>query len=156
MGITVRAVLEAFRRRRRVPRPEPPFAPHKLERIRASLERQGVTFVLGEDGERLARALGAEALYFYATDEPGRPGVLVFGPNPSRTAVIEELIHLGQHRRAQWRSQNDLRFTLEIEAQTKLLFLGRRKGWTRAEMARIRRARREWIARSKREDGELN
>lgn len=102
-----------------------------------SLEARGATFWMDEDAQRYLDSLNLEAAYIGGL---GGPGILVFRPNPSRTAVIEELLHLGQHRRAGW---TDLLFSgevarLETEAQEKLLDLGARLGWTEAEMAPIR------------------
>jgi hypothetical protein len=120
---------------------EHPFDPVKLQRIQASLEKRGVSFLTGEEGERLASQLGAEALYI---PDLGRPGILVFGKNPSRTAVVEELIHFGQHRRAQWGDVSGYIPQLEIEAQHKLLRVGQQLGWTEDEMGRIKRALKTW------------
>ena len=123
-----------------------PFDSQKLAKIRANLEREGVIFVTGEDGERLALALGGEAMYI---PEPGRPGVIVLGNNPSRSAVIEELIHLGQHRRLSWGDVSHLIPRLEVEAQNKLLRIGKRMGWTAQEIKRIQRALKVWEAELK-------
>lgn len=94
----------------------------------------------GEDGARLAHALGGEAAYI---PDLGRPGIIAFGPNASRTAVIEELLHFGQHRKLGFGAIDDL-IGLEISAQHKLLETGRRLGWTPEEMSRIERALEYW------------
>jgi len=122
------------------------FEPQKLARIRANLEKEGVTFVTGEEGERLALALGGEAIYI---PEIGGPGIIVLGNAPSRSAVIEELIHLGQHRRFNWGDVSHFIPRLEIEAQHKLLQIGQRMGWTVEEIERIRRALKIWEAELK-------
>lgn len=63
-------------------------------------------------------------------------------------AVIEEVLHLGQHRRMRWALPSGQQIaTLEIEAQKRLLRLGRRKGWTRRELRRFKRAHLIWMAR---------
>lgn len=123
-----------------------PFDPQKLAKIRANLEKEGVTFVTGDEGERLALALGGEAMYI---PEPGRPGIIVLGNAPSRSAVIEELIHLGQHRRFKWEDVTHLIPRLEVEAQHKLLQIGKRMGWTVEEIERIQRALKVWEAELK-------
>jgi hypothetical protein len=118
-----------------------PFDAAKLTRIQASLEKQGVTFVTGEQGRRLANALNGEAVYI---PEVGRPGIIAWGPQPSRTAVVEELLHLGQHRRAGWGDVSGRVTQLEIEAQHRLLGMGQRLGWSTDEMAQIQRALKSW------------
>ena len=120
------------------------FPAAKLARIQASLERQGVTFVTGADGAALVRALGGEAIYW---PETGRPGFIAWGSAPSVAAVLEELIHLGQHRRARWRDLAEQIPALEVEAQDRLLHLGARWGWSSDTLARLRRARARWQGR---------
>jgi hypothetical protein len=90
----------------------------------------------------MARALGGEAIYFPA--EAGRPGIFAFGPNPTRTQVVEELLHYGQHKAAGFGNMSGKIVSLEIQAQNKLLQVGPRLGWTSEEMAQIQRARAYW------------
>lgn len=118
-----------------------PFDPVRLQKIQANLEKRGVAFVTGEEGERLANFYGAEALYL---PDYGRPGIIVLGKNPSETAVVEELIHLGQHRRLGWADITGKIPKLEVEAQEKLLNLGKKLGWSEEETARIKRALEIW------------
>jgi RHS repeat-associated protein len=121
----------------------PAFDPVKLARIQTNLEKRGVIFVTGEEGGRMARALGGEAAYLAM--EGGRPGVVVLGPNPSRAAVVEELLHLGQHRSTGWSSTFGSQVTrFEIEAQHMLLDIGAKLGWSEAELAQISRALDQW------------
>jgi RHS repeat-associated protein len=117
------------------------FDAAKLARIQASLESQGVTFVTGEEGGRLAAALGGDAVYI---PEVGRPGIIAWGTNPSRAAVVEELLHLGQHRALGWADVSGRVVQLEIAAQHKLLQIGARLGWTEAELSQIGRALQQW------------
>jgi hypothetical protein len=49
------------------------FDTAKLARIQANLEGQGVSFVTGEEGGRLAAAFGGEAAYI---PTPGQPGII--------------------------------------------------------------------------------
>lgn len=121
------------------------FDPAKFTRIQAALEKQGVTFVTGDEGANLARSLGGEALYWPL--EPGKPGVMVFGPNPTRTQVVEELLHYGQHKALGFGSVSNRVVELEIQAQNRLLQVGPRLGWTPGELAQIERARSEWMMR---------
>ena len=68
--------------------------------------------------------------------------------NPTRLQVIEELIHLGQHRRAGWVGvETDAleRARREIEAQRILLDIAARDGWTTEEIDRIRRNLEIWL-----------
>jgi len=121
----------------------PTFDTAKLARIQASLEQQGVTFVTGEEGGKFARALGGEAAYLAM--EGGRPGVIVLGPNPSRAAVVEELLHLGRHRATGWSpSFGSQVASFEIQAQHRLLDLGAKLGWREAELGKIREALHSW------------
>jgi hypothetical protein len=119
------------------------FDPAKFARIQAALERQGVTFVTGDEGARLAGALGGEALYWPA--EIGKPGIMVFGPNPTRTQVVEELIHYGQHKAMGFGAVGDNIVGLEIQAQDRLLQVGPRLGWSQNELSQIERAREQWL-----------
>lgn len=118
------------------------FDPAKLARIEASLQKQGVAFVTGEEGGRLSRALGGEAVYI---PEVGRPGIIAWGPQPSRAAVVEELLHLGQHRASGWADLSGRIVELEIQAQSRLLTIGARLGWTQDEIAQILRAQARWM-----------
>jgi hypothetical protein len=122
---------------------EIPFDAAKLAKIRANLEKRGVTFVTGEEGARLARLYGGEAAYI---PDLGKPGIIAIGPNASRTAVIEELIHFAQDRKLGFNAIDDV-VGLEIAAQHKLLETGRRLGWTPEEMQRIREALEYWRSR---------
>ena len=55
-------------------------------------------------------------------------------PNPSRVATVEELIHLGQHRRMGFGFVSEgTGVRMEIEAQLKMLSFADRLGWTEAE-----------------------
>jgi RHS repeat-associated protein len=121
----------------------PAFDAAKLARIQANLEAQGVGFVTGEEGDRMLRSLGGEAAYLAM--EGGQPGVIVLGSNPSRAAVVEELLHLGQHRATGWSPTFGSQVTMfEIQAQHKLLAIGPRLGWSEAELDGIRGALRAW------------
>jgi hypothetical protein len=67
--------------------------------------------------------------------------------NPSRAAVIEELLHLGQHRKTKF-SSNFItnKFANEIAAQQKMLALGRKHNWTKIEMDELEDALEYWIS----------
>ncbi len=121
-----------------------PFDPARLARIVASLERHGVTFVLDEDGAALAAAVGAEAFYW---PEAGRPGFVAFGPAPTCSAVIEELYHLGQHRRSGWANLEGRIAELEIEAQLYLWKLSVRWDWPDDDKRDFWRAKDRWRRR---------
>lgn len=130
--------------RERQPDADEPFPADMLDRIQASLERQGVAFVTGDDGAALAQALGAEAIYWPGI---GEPGFIAWGEVPSVAAVIEELIHLGQHRRLGWQDLTGQIPALEVAAHDRLLRLGLRWGWSLEPLERLRRARARWRAR---------
>jgi hypothetical protein len=74
----------------------PVFPEEKLARIEASLGKEGVTFVRGNDA---ANTLGDSLRGLY---EPGAgaPGTVTLPSPASRVGTLEELIHVGQHRTA--------------------------------------------------------
>jgi len=119
------------------------YDPAKFKKVQTALEKQGVTFVTGDEGKRLANSLSGEALYWPA--EPGKAGIMVFGPNPTRAQVIEEVLHFGQHKKSGYGEIGDKIVDLEIQAQDKLLNLGARKNWSAGEIEQIQRAREQWL-----------
>jgi hypothetical protein len=129
----------------RYPSGETSYEPQRLTRLLRRLEALGVAVTADEDGERLARTLGAEALYM---PEVGQPGVLVLAARPSCAAVYEELIHIGQHRARGWGDMTDLIPGLEVEAQLHLLTLARRWGWPTTDTERLERALTYWVERA--------
>ena len=80
----------------------------------------------------------------------GRPGVLLLRPDATRIQVIEELVHHGQHVRAGYLLSEEtaqlalIQVQREIEAQTTLLAIARRQGWTADEIARIEQNQSVW------------
>lgn len=119
------------------------FNPLKFEKIIAALKRQNIPLLLDEEGGRFAKQMGAEAVY-YPTEE-GQSGFFAFPKNPTRTQVIEELLHYGQHRRVKFKSvswQEIVKF--ELEAQQKLLEIGAKLNWSDNELMQIIRAMRQW------------
>lgn len=124
----------------------PRFSPIKFKRIVKALERQGIPVLQGEEGERFARMMGAEAIYYPC--EPGQSGFLAFGRDPTRTQVVEELLHLGQHRKLGFVALEEIDIVyMELEAQDRLLRLGKRFGWSENELSQIGRARIRWQTR---------
>jgi hypothetical protein len=121
-----------------------PFDPIKLVELQSRLQAQRVKFIVGEAGAQLAASADAEALYLPG-EEAGQPGTIVWGSNPSRTAVIEEVIHYGQHKALGFRklSRSDI-IQLEIEAQSRLLQQGLRSKWTQREISDIQKAKAYW------------
>ena len=69
----------------------------------------------------------------------GQPGKILWPPNPTRVAVIEELIHLGQDKYLDQaaRSWKDVHTWLEIDAQFKLLELSKHIGFSPREIQAI-------------------
>jgi hypothetical protein len=118
-----------------------PFNPTQLAKLEAKLTEEGVALVTGDEGARLANNLGGEALYI---PEVGRPGIIAWGKNPSRAAVVEEIIHFGQHRRLGFGDISSQIIKLEIQAQLRLLRIGKILNWSEAELARIQRALETW------------
>jgi len=122
-----------------------PFDPAKLAKIRANLEAEGAVFNMGR--EATLRKWGAGAAYLR---RPGKPGIFYFSSRPTEAEVVEELFHLGQHRRAGWKiysHPSSIRIPLvqdEIVAQHALLKIGRRLGWSESALSSIRGALKEW------------
>lgn len=122
----------------------PKFDPEKLERIQASLKDK---LEIKYDAEWLDR-YGSEAQFY-----PGYPGhrsTIVLRPEPSRGAVIEELLHFGQWQKAQRSGVSAAEFSTparivqdEIAAQHQLLGL---KFWTSAERGEFSKNLELWKA----------
>ncbi|MDC0721963.1 SpvB/TcaC N-terminal domain-containing protein [Nannocystis bainbridge] len=121
------------------PKSVTPFSPEKLNRIVAALAKRNppTRFVQGDAAKASLKKEGAAAMYSPMEGGPG--GTVFLRDNPSAPEVVEELIHLGQARsiarqEGQWRN-----FTyeevpiVEIEAQRKLIQLGRTLRWTKYE-----------------------
>ena len=119
------------------------FNPIKFEKIVAALKKQNIPLLLDEEGGRFAQQMGAEAMY-YPTEE-GQSGFFAFPPHPTRTQVIEELLHYGQHRRVKFKSVSWGEIVkFELEAQQKLLEIGAKLNWSDVELMQIIRAMRQW------------
>jgi RHS repeat-associated protein len=123
------------------------FDPSKLERIIKNLELEGVSFEISEEVADSLKRRGLGGSYFWRETEPG----LVFlPPNPSSPAVIEELIHVGQHRSLGWGAvPREIIVTLEIEAQQKLLDIGKHLNWSSEEIIEIGKALDSWLSKLK-------
>jgi hypothetical protein len=80
----------------------------------------------------------------------GRPGVLLLRPGATRLQVLEELVHHGQHVRAGYLLPEEttplalIQLERELEAQSTLLTIARRRGWTAEEIALIERNQGVW------------
>lgn len=119
------------------------FNPVKFEKIVAVLQKIGVPLLLGEEGQRFARQMQAEAVYF--PTEEGQSGFFAFPPSPTRAQVVEELLHYGQHRKVGFKSVSWLEIVqFELEAQERLLKIGVRLNWSEAELGQILRAWQRW------------
>ena len=119
------------------------FNPKKLQRILKVFEKQNVPYLIGEEGERFARQMNAQAIYYPAG--VGESGFFAFPKNPTRTQVVEEILHYGQHRKTGFASLEwkDI-VKLEIEAQHKLLAISKHLQWSDAEIEQIKRALARW------------
>jgi RHS repeat-associated protein len=122
---------------------ETPFDADKLEKILKNLEKEGISVVRGAEAENILESYGAKAMY-----DPngvfGNPRTLYFRENPSAPEVIEELLHVGQHRALGWQPISNVA-PLEIEAQIKLLNMAKRLGWSSEEIAELYSAVDYWI-----------
>ncbi|WP_437589009.1 RHS repeat domain-containing protein [Sorangium sp. So ce1000] len=108
-----------------------PFDKEKLARIEANLSKEGVYFLYSEE---LLAANNARGMYIPGPG--GKPGTVVLPPNPARTTVIEELTHLGQHRKTGWSPDflPNYEAVRQNEMATQLRLLNLRTiQWTQAE-----------------------
>jgi RHS repeat-associated protein len=122
----------------RSPAGSPRFDPVKLSRIQNSMASQGVCVrVGGRFGESLLRSRNADGVTF---PRAGDYNATVYLPeNPSRLAVVEELLHVGQARRLGWPTDlTPYKLEMEIGAQQRLLHIAERQGWTQGEIDSIR------------------
>ena len=101
----------------------------------------GVAVKADAEGGRFARSLGAEAVYM---PDMGRPGMLFLDEHPTCAEVLEELIHIGQHRRAGWGDVSGDIPSLEMEAQLRMARKAIRWGWPQADLDRLARAWAFW------------
>jgi RHS repeat-associated protein len=126
----------------------PRFDPAKLARIQQALAKEGVTWAMDEDSAAYLNHMGSEGEYWPGPDA-GRPGTIVVYPNPSRAAVTEELMHLGQNRQLGF--PVDLTQAqvadLEVQAQQRLLNLAAKQGWTQDEINELYKALEYWKCR---------
>lgn len=116
--------------------------PSKLDKIVRFVKRLGAEVDMSKSGEEYLRRRKAGAIY---SPRNGRPGEIVWKRRPTRLEVVEELIHLGQHRKRGWKrpSAEEIRQD-EIEAQHLMLALAKRKGWTQGEIDQIQSNLDEW------------
>ena len=119
----------------------------KLERVLAAAKRQGVSVERGAEAERFLRAIGAGAAYFPAE---GAPGTVIFPTNPTRSMVLEELMHYGQYKRAGFPTSDPNQgghiqgLMFEIEAQQRLRSIAEKKGWNPSEIEHFDSAEKIW------------
>ncbi len=126
------------------PTGDTPYPAARLARLIRRLEALGIAVKADEEGQRLARALGAAALYIPEADTPG---VLVLGERPTCAEVMEELAHIGQHWASDWRDlSEDIPF-LEMETQYRLVACAQRWGWPSSDIERLERAFFVWMRR---------
>jgi len=132
---------------------EVPFDLEKLEKIKESLKKEGVDILMDADAQKRLDFYGADASYL---PDSGKPGVINFRPMPTRTAVIEELMHLGDHRRLKWSPISVVkRVILEISAQYRLIDLAKKLKWTKKEISQIEKALEYWYDQLSNLIGEL-
>jgi hypothetical protein len=120
-----------------------PYGSAKLQKLISSFEKQGITIVVGEGAEQMLKQHKASALY--VPGEAGKPGVIFLKSNPKHIEVVEELVHVGQHRKLKWKklTREEL-LDLEIDAQKKLKEMGERKGWSKEEIEQFEEAMADW------------
>ncbi|MGE3671948.1 MAG: RHS repeat-associated core domain-containing protein, partial [Polyangiaceae bacterium] len=139
----------------------PRFSRQRLERIINNLTNDpntDIRFWMDDAAEAYLDAHGSSGQYL--PHEGG--GIVVLRPNPARSTVIEELYHLGQHRRAGFSANwgpmvANAEFraaavvALEVEAQEHMMRLGHsfrsRIVWTQAELSHLAENQRRWLER---------
>lgn len=124
------------------------FPPDKFQKIVVALKKQGVDVEASDDIERFLTIMQAQA--GYVPDEVGKAGYMLFPKHPTRTQVIEEIIHFVQHKRAGFMALTALEIAkMEVQAQQQLLNLGVLLGWTDNELKEIEQALKIWQNRVK-------
>ena len=99
--------------------------------------------VVGRNGDDVVRYLdaqGAEAAFMVETDG----GTLIIREGASVETIAEEIIHYNQFKKHGETFFLENRTQLEIEAQDKLIQIGKEEGWSDEVMKRIRNARESW------------
>ena len=93
----------------------------------------------------------------YLPGEAGQPGALVLRESASRNVIIEELLHLEQHRILGFRelSTADI-LRLENEAQEALLKYAKASNWTDDEIKLIEENQQYWKKEQARVDSDAN
>jgi hypothetical protein len=120
--------------------------PAKLRTLLSKLEKQGIRTLTGKEAEVILRQHNANALYI-PHDVPGMPGTLVFSNTANRMQVMEELMHLEQHRITGFRELTGGEIIeMEIDAHSQMLAYARGKGWTKEEVELLERNKRFWEA----------
>ncbi len=67
------------------------------------------------------------------------------GKTRNYAAVVEEIMHFGQHKAKKWIAfSREQIVKLEIEAQKKLLKIGKRLDWSQEEVRQITEALKIW------------
>lgn len=119
------------------PTGDTPYPPARFARLARRLEAMGVTVKADEEAKRLCLTLGSDAGYW---PEIGGPGVLVLGPEPTCAEVIEEVMHIFQHRAGKWGDIAPLKRDLELATQYAMVKRAMRWGWPDSDIARLARA----------------
>ncbi len=123
--------------------------PTKLRSLLDNLQKQGIKILTGKEAEVILRQYNAKALYI-PHDVPGMPGTLVFSDTGNRLQVIEELMHLEQHRISGFRVLTGGEIIeMEIDAHVRMLEYARRKGWTKEEVELLEGNKLSWEADKK-------
>ena len=99
--------------------------------------------VVGKAGDDVVRYLdtqGAEATFM----AEGTEGTIIMREGASIETVAEEVIHFNQFKEHGEKYFLKNRTKLELEAQDKLLEIGKEEGWSDEVMSRIERAKEAW------------
>jgi len=81
----------------------------------------------------------------------GQGGSILITSKATRSHILEEAIHHQQRLLYGDKYFYANRNLLEVQAQDKLLEIGRKEGWSQAEMEAIQKARNKWAEALKKE-----
>jgi hypothetical protein len=94
-----------------------------------------------QTGRRYLLSGGAKAAYMV---EEGGKGLLIFGTNPTRQEIVEEVLHHEQHLKYGRDYFVENRNLMEVEAQNILLKIGKDEKWSKEAMEEIQAAKTYW------------
>jgi RHS repeat-associated protein len=113
------------------------------EKIVRSTIDDGVKIIVAnsKDDRAYLKSMNAQALYMGGE---GSGGSIIITSDATRSHILEEAIHHQQRMEHGDKYFYSHRNELEVEAQNKLLRIGKNEGWSEREMQEIQRAKGTW------------